>query len=86
MAETEAGLNDGADEDVIEDLSGQGLIKEEHFDLYLRWLRFGGAKRGLSPQELIDMPADLTADFLWLQGRYNRELQRAHKIKQEKRA
>lgn len=72
------------DDGEIEDMRGQGLIDEANFDLFMRWVAFGGMQRGLSPVEILEMPPDLCADFLWLVGQYNREMRRARKRKKER--
>lgn len=65
-------------------MSGQGLIDEAHYDLFLRWLAFGGMERGLSPLEILEMPPAMTADFQWLMGCYNKAMRAARKKKEAK--
>jgi hypothetical protein len=41
-----------------------GLCDPVSLEIFSAWYAFGGAQRGLSPQEILSMPAWLRQDFL----------------------
>jgi hypothetical protein len=40
-----------------------GLCNPASVEIFTTWYTFGGAQRGLSPEEVLSMPAWLRADF-----------------------
>lgn len=46
----------------------EGLIDPAHLDIFVTWWQLGGMERGVSLTELVNMPAALRADVLYLLG------------------
>ena len=60
-----------------------GLCNPVSLEIFTTWYSFGGAQRGLSPQEVLDMPAWLRQDFSLIM-RYVSEARDNHKRLQPK--
>lgn len=59
----------------------EGLIDPAHLDLFVTWYFFGGPQRGLSPQEIADMPAAMRRDFVFLLGKLGQKRRRRKRAK-----
>lgn len=46
----------------------RGLIDEGSLDVFVTWWQFGGMEKGLSLIEIVQMPAALRSDMLYLLG------------------
>jgi len=91
MAEAEVSDDEDDDFEEIteEDLARverEGLIDDSHFDLFVIWWQFGGSQRGLSPMEIVEMPAAMVKDFLYLMGQLNKKKKRLRKEKDKRKS
>lgn len=67
----------------------RGLCREESIDIFLTWHSFGGMQRGLSPMEVMEMPAWLRIDFQYILSvisRLRRERKKQKKANKKRKA
>jgi hypothetical protein len=50
-------------EDELRRIEAQGLCHPSSLEIFVEWYTFGGISRGLSLQEIADMPSTLRKDF-----------------------
>ena len=90
IAESEVGDDDDDEfqeitEEDLAQVERDGLIDDENFDVFIMWLQFGGEQRGLSPMEIIAMPASMVKDFIYLMSQLNKKKKRFRKTKEKKK-
>jgi hypothetical protein len=61
-----------------------GLCDPANLEVFIVWHLFGGAQRGLSPVEVMEMPATLRADFSLIMQYVSEERDKVKKAKPPK--